>query len=168
MANKTNTIWSETEWILSCWTRPTGLLCFSSIISVQLSPCCSSSMIKGAMSSISHADESCFLTLIRALRGLAKGSEEHLHQTLIQQIFFFLSQRVPGWKWTWAQWFSDYIQEYNSRHYAGISLIIHVRQKCALHCGNRMSPLREQKSLFFMYKWHPANMAIRFHHSEPN
>lgn len=135
---------------------------------MQLSPCCSSSMIKGAMSSISHADESCFLTLIRALRGLAKGSEEHLHQTLIQQICFFFFFSVREYQDKNGHGHSDYIQEYNSRHYAGISLIIHVRQKCALHCGSRMSPLREQKSLFFMYKWHPANMAIRFHHSEPN
>lgn len=39
----------------------------------------SSSMIKRSMSSISLADESCFLTLIRALRGLAMAAEEHLH-----------------------------------------------------------------------------------------
>lgn len=91
-ANKTNTIWSETEWILSCWTTPTGLLCFFclSIIAARLSLCSSSSMIKRGMSSISHADESCFLTLIRTLRGLAMGAEEHLHQTLIQQIGCFI------------------------------------------------------------------------------
>lgn len=61
-----------------------------SIIAARLSLCSSSSMIKRGMSSISHADESCFLTLIRTLRGLAMGAEEHLHQTLIQQIGCFI------------------------------------------------------------------------------
>lgn len=52
---------------------------FASVISPWLSVRSNSSMIKRSVSSISHADESCFLTLIRALRGLAMGAEEHLH-----------------------------------------------------------------------------------------
>lgn len=91
---------------------------FASVISPQLSQCSSSSMIKRSVSSISHADESCFLTLIRALRGLAIGAEEHLHgrsgsgftekdliRVIMQEYFWLfktvqkrkLKQRLSAW-----------------------------------------------------------------------